>query len=153
MGYRAAPNGIKNSKGQDKYKQGKYNLINQDKYCGDPTCIWFRSGWEYKLYRWVDVNDKVLKWNVEGITIPYQMEENGKWKTLRYHPDIYCEIQKGDGTTDKVVIEIKPHAETIPPVMSKNVTAKTLETHEYRLKMYLKNVNKWTAAKEYFEKR
>lgn len=143
MGYRAQPN--KSSK----YKQGKYTLVNNDKYLGDPTTIFYRSGWELKLYTFLDLNERVLKWNVEGITIPYQIENDGKWTTHRYYPDCYAEVQKLDGTISKTAIEIKPSSETIPPTMPKNVTAKSLETHEYRMKMFLRNINKWKTAKEY----
>ena len=134
MGYRAMPNNIKDSRGRDKYKNGIYSVINPNKYLGDINMVIFRSGWEYKLYRWLDMNDKVVKWNVEGITIPYQMEDNGKWKTLSYHPDCYAEVQKGDGTIDRLVIEIKPYAETIPPVMSKNMTAKTFPLYWHKMR-------------------
>ena len=147
MGYRAKPN--KN----EKYSQGKYNLINPSKYLGSPLDIWFRSSWEYKLYFYLDNEPRVLKWNVEGITIPYEMMVNDKWVTMRYFPDAYCEIQKTDGSITKNLIEIKPYAETIPPVYPKRVTAKSLENHEYRMKMFLKNLAKWKAAKTFCEKR
>jgi hypothetical protein len=158
MGYRAVPNSPKTSSGKDRYRQGQYNLINPSKYLGDPTCIYWRSSWEYKLYFFLDNEPRVLKWNVEGITIPYEMEVTDgsgrkKWETMRYHPDAYCEIKQLDGVVTKNVIEIKPYNETIPPEYPKRVTAKSLETHEYRLKMFLKNFNKWKKAKEWCEKR
>ena len=148
MGYRAKPNK------SDKYVQGQYNLINPRKYLGDPTVIYFRSSWEYKLYFFLDNEPRVLKWNVEGITIPYTVKnENDRWETLGYHPDAYAEIQQLNGDITKNVIEIKPYKETIPPDYPKKVTAKSLETHEYRLRLFLKNMNKWKAAKEFCDKR
>lgn len=147
MGYRAKPN-----MGQ-KYTQGVYNLINPEKYLGQPENIYFRSSWEYKLYFFLDNEPRVLKWNVEGTTIPYEIEINERWGTCRYHPDCYCEIQKLDGSISKTLLEIKPYAETIPPVYPKRVTAKSLENHEYRQKMFLRNLAKWTAAKKYCDKR
>lgn len=147
MGYRAAPNK------SDKYTQGKYNLINPQKYLGDPTNIWFRSSWEYKTYFFLDNENRVLKWNIEGLTIPYEMLENGRWTTMRYYPDCYAEIQSANGVVTKNVIEIKPYNETIAPVLPKRITAKSLENHEYRLKTYLKNINKWKAAKDFCDKR
>lgn len=147
MGYRAKPNK------SDKYHQGVYNLIYPSKYLGDPSVIYWRSSWEYKLYFYLDNEPRVLKWNVEGTTIPYEMEENGRWTTMRYHPDCYAEIQKLDGSVEKNLIEIKPYNETIPPLYPKRVTAKSLETHEYRMKMFLKNLAKWKAAKAFCDKR
>jgi len=153
MGYRAKPNSPKRANGKDKYNQGQYNLINPKKYLGDPTVIYWRSSWEYKLYFYLDNEPRVLKWNVEGMTIPYEIETNGKWTTCRYHPDAYAEIQKLDGTINTVALEIKPEAETIPPVYPKRVTAKSLENHEYRLKLFIRNMSKWKYAKEYCNKR
>ncbi len=153
MGYRAKPNSPKRSDGKDKYKQGTYNLINPSKYLGDPSVIYWRSSWEYKLYFFLDNEPRVLKWNVEGTTIPYEIEINERWETCRYHPDCYCEIQKLDGSISKTLLEIKPYAETIPPVYPKRVTAKSLENHEYRQKMFLRNLAKWTAAKKYCDKK
>jgi len=152
MGYRARPNSPKRADGKDKYVQGQYNLTYPSKYLGDPTCIWFRSSWEYKLYFFLDNNPRVLHWNVEGITIPYEIMENERWTTCRYHPDAYAEIQKLDGTITKTVIEIKPYKETIPPESPKRNTAKSLENHEYRMKMYIRNLAKWKAAKKHCDK-
>ena len=101
----------------------------------------------------MDNESRVLHWNVEGMTIPYEINENGHWETRRYHPDCYAEIQKLDGNIRKVAIEIKPHAETEPPVMPKRITAKSLENHEYRMKLFLINFNKWKAAKEFCTRR
>ena len=153
MGYRAKPNSPKNKKGKDKYMQGQYNLIHPSKYLGDPTVIYWRSSWEYKVYFFLDNEPRVLKWNVEGMTIPYEIQTNGRWETCRYHPDAYCEIQKTDGTITKTAIEIKPYTETIPPTPPKRNTAKALENHEYRMKMFLRNLAKWKAAKDYCDKR
>jgi len=154
MGYRAKPNGPKTSSGKDKYVQGTYNIINQKKYLGDPTVVYFRSSWEYKLYFYLDNEPRVIRWNIEGITIPYEMKDDkGNWNTMRYHPDAYAEIVALDGSISKNVIEIKPYNETIPPEHPKRITAKSLENHEYKLRTYLKNINKWDAAKKYCDKR
>jgi hypothetical protein len=147
MGYRAVPNK------SDRYKQGKYNLIHPSKYLGSPSDIWYRSSWEYKLYFYLDNDPRVLHWNVEGITIPYEIQIDGKWQTCRYHPDAYCEIQKLDGTVSKTAIEIKPYAETIPPEQPKKDTLKSLENYEYRMKLFLRNLAKWKTAKEFCNKR
>ena len=36
--------------GNKKYKQGKYILINKEKYLGDPTNIIYRSSWEFFFF-------------------------------------------------------------------------------------------------------
>lgn len=147
MGYRAVPNK------SDKFSQGKYNLIHPSKYLGDNSIVFYRSSWERKLYFYLDNESRVLHWNVEGITIPYEIQINEKWETHRYFPDCYAEIQKIDGTISKTAIEIKPYTETIPPEPPKKDTLKALENYEYRMKMFLRNLAKWKAAKEYCNKR
>jgi hypothetical protein len=147
MGYRAAPN--KSSK----YHQGKYKLINEEKYLGDPTVIYFRSKWEYNLYLYLDRNERVLKWNCEGITITYEIMENNHYTTKRYYPDCYAKILNNDGSVNEYVIEIKPYSETIPPKEPKKFTIKANENYEYRLKTFQKNLLKWKYAKSFCDKR
>ena len=139
-----------------RYHQGIYKCINPDKYLGDLERIYFRSSWEKKLYYYLDVNNKVLKWAAEGVAIPYEMNENGNWSTHKYYPDAYCEIQKKDGDTNKVVIEIKPWSEYRdfePPKEPKTKTEKSLRNYEYSLRTFQKNIIKWQAAKKFCDKR
>lgn len=138
------------------YDQGIYKCINPDKYLGDLERIYFRSSWEKKLYYYLDVNTKVLKWSAENVTIPYEINENGCWRTHRYYPDAYCEFKKSDGNTRKVILEIKPWSEyrnLEPPKAPKTKTTKSLKNYEYSLRTFQKNIIKWTAAKKYCEKK
>lgn len=146
MGYRKQPN-------NNKYNQGKYNLINKDKYLGDPTVIFFRSGWEYKFYKYLDENERVIKWNCEGITLTYEVLEGNTYTTKRYYPDCYIKLQNNDDTVVEYIVEIKPWAETQLPKEPKKFTIKANENYEYRLKTYQKNLLKWKSAKEYCDRR
>ena len=90
-------------------------------------------------------NNSIKRWSSEFITIPYQ-DEYGKYH--RYYPDFYIErIDKNDPMRfDRVVIEIKPYKETIQPTPPVKITAKSLESYEYQLKTFQKNLFKWSRA-------
>ena len=143
--------------GNKKYNQGKYVLTNSDKYLGDPTNVSYRSSWEFFFFcRFCDLNDKVMKWSCESIEIPYHITNDiGQTEVHRYYPDFYIEMTKnGDPEFyDRVVIELKPKTETNPPKKPKNRTMKTLESYEYSLRTYKKNLHKWAYAKEWCERR
>jgi len=144
-----------------KYKQGRYICQNPDKYLGDLERIFYRSSWEQKLYYYLDVNKRVVRWSAENIAVPYEINENGNWSTHKYYPDAYCEILKSDNTTQRVVLEIKPYSEWSsdkneglqPPKEPKNKTAKSLRNYEYALRTFHKNIIKWQAAKNFCERR
>ena len=101
-----------------------------------------------------DSNSNIKRWSSEHITIPYSVIENGVAKMHRYYPDFYIErIDKNDPERfERVVIEIKPFKETKMPVLAEKVTAKALESYEYQLKMFQKNLYKWTRAVDWCKK-
>ena len=147
MGNSNKPNQSSNRKanGKRKYHQGFFKITNTNKYIGDPTKCIYRSKWELQFMAFCDANSSISRWSSEFITIPYQ-DEKGKYH--RYFPDFYIErIDKNDPMRfDKVVIEIKPYKETQQPIAPAKITAKSLESYEYQLKMYQKNLYKWTRA-------
>ena len=50
---------------------GKYIPHNPKKYKGNASKIIWRSTWELKLCKHLDLSDKVLLWSSEEIVIPY----------------------------------------------------------------------------------
>ena len=48
---------------------------------------------------------------------------------------------------------VKPYSETIEPKLSGNPTSKQMKNFEYALKMYNKNLSKWTYMIEYCERK
>lgn len=139
-----------------RYKQGYYLLQNPDKYLGNPREIVYRSSWEHAFCKFCDLNDNVRKWSSEGLEIPYQITNDiGQTETHRYYPDFYLEmIKNGDlEKYDRLIVEIKPKSDTEYPLVPKKQTLKMLENHEYSLRMYKKNLHKWSYAKEWCEKR
>jgi hypothetical protein len=135
-----------------KYHQGYYKLVNPEKYMGDPTRIAFRSSWEARFCTYLDLNDKITKWNSEGITITYQ-DTLGNFH--RYFPDFYyeCVNNSNPEKIDKVVVELKPYKETQPPQKPMKESIKSLQNFEYSLKTFMKNKLKWGAATEWCAKR
>lgn len=141
------PNNSNNRKrnGKRKYYQGFYTVVNKNKYIGNPTNCIYRSKWELYFMSWCDKNTSIKRWSSEHIVIPYQ-DEKGKFH--RYFPDFYIEkIDKNDlEKFEQIIIEIKPKKETKYPKKPKKLTAKTIESYEYQLRMYQKNLYKWTKA-------
>ena len=61
-----------------KWHQGRYRLMNPDKYVGDPDNITFRSSWERVMCKWLDETDHILKWQSEEQRIPYMSPIDGR---------------------------------------------------------------------------
>ena len=141
-------------KGKNKYIQGLYNLENEEKYIGIMPIKYF-SSWELGFCRFCDLNDRVLKWSSESLEIPYQIKNSlGIIETHRYYPDFYIEmIDNNDPERyDRFVIEIKPKHETEPPKQPQRETLKTLETYQYSLTAYKKNIHKWHFTKDWCDR-
>ena len=92
------------------------------------------------------MNPNILKWGSEVAVIPYMGPDN---KQHRYHIDYYIEVPQESGINRKILIEVKPSNETRMPNKPNKTTAKAMESYEYSLKMYQKNIYKWAAAKQY----
>jgi hypothetical protein len=134
-----------------KYHQGVYNLLNPQKFIGNPIDIKFRSSWEGAFCRYLDTNDRIIKWGCEQPIITYS---DLRGKVHRYYPDFYYEMVKnGDASNyERVIVEIKPTTELNPPEKPKNETGKALENYEYAVRTHIKNKLKWSAADEFAQK-
>lgn len=129
------------------FKQGYYNPLFPNKYCGQ-TPIIYRSSWEYKVCKFLDESQSVTKWGSECICIPYfSMIDN---KQHEYFPDFYFEYKTGDKTR-KIVVEVKPKKDLTPPVKPKKETPKTLANYQRAAQTYIRNMEKAKACKTYCE--
>lgn len=145
----------------DKYKQGLFVPTNRDKVIklNSQGGLYYRSGLERKMMVYLDNNSKIINWGAEHLKIPYTktewVSELQEYKTTEhtYYPDFYYELKREDGSLSKVVAEVKPYSETIEPVLKQNPTAKQLKNLEYSIKMYNKNLSKWTYMIEYCERK
>lgn len=133
-------------------KKGKYAPKHPEKYIGEVNDIWYRSSWEYKFMIYCDLTKDVIKWGSEIINIPY-VDKNGK--TRKYIPDFYLETPnfKTPGLINKWLIEVKPHKETIEPIIPKNISEKKLKNLQYDLETWWKNSHKWVFTIEWCKRR
>lgn len=133
------------------YNQGLYSLVNVSKYVGNPTDIKYRSSWELAFCRYLDLNERVLKWACEQPIITYS---DLRGQVHRYYPDFMYTLMKNDDPNDfkKVIVEIKPSTELFPPKRPLNETAKALQNYEYAVRTHIKNKLKFSAACDYAEK-
>ncbi len=129
--------------------QGKYRPKNPSKYMGDPTNIIYRSSWELKLMSYLDKHPNVTRWGSEEMYLPYKSPVDGKLH--RYFPDFYVEQINAEKKKEKILIEVKPKYQTMPPDVSKKKTptGKISKTFLQEVKNYGVNQAKWKAAKQY----
>lgn len=120
---------------------GRYQVINRNKYKGNPDSVIYRSMWEKYCFIWCDTNPKVKSWSSEEIIIPYYYDVDKKYH--RYFPDL--KIQLEDRT---LLVEIKPDKETKPPTGQRKTKRYITEGMTY-----IKNMNKWKAAEDYCKDR
>ena len=125
------------------YKQGFFKPRFPKKYIGDPTNIVYRSGWEKRVMQTLDENTNVLRWASEEIVIPYISPIDNR--PHRYFVDFYVEARAPDGSVKKMLIEVKPAAQTQPPKSPKRKTKRYISG----VMTYGVNEAKWKAAKEF----
>ena len=127
------------------FHQGLFKPKNIDKYVGNASNIVYRSGYEYKFMTFLDNHPNVIKWMSEELIIPYVF--NGK--PHRYFPDFVVEFKGDGGNIKRMIVEIKPYSQTLPPKMPKRKTPKALKNYEEAIITYAKNIEKWKYANEY----
>ncbi len=141
--------------------QGKYNIINEDKYIGardfrsgkiSRSLPEYRSSFERRVFSNCDLNDNIIKWGNELIVVPYVNPLDKK--SHKYYTDIYVEvIDKNTKDVVKYVFEIKPKSQTICPKPPKRKTKKSWRNYQKSLMMFEKNNAKWKAARAYCKAR
>ena len=125
------------------YYQGKFQPKNPSKYAGNPNEIVYRSAWELKVMIGFDTHPSIVEWSSEELIIPYFWEGDGKMH--RYFPDFKIKAKTSSGVRT-ILIEVKPFAQTLEPVMKKGKKKKTFVNE---VETYSKNQAKWAAAREY----
>jgi hypothetical protein len=132
------------------FKQGRYIPRNPEKYVGKANDIVYRSSWEHRAMTFLDLNESVLHWNSEEITIPYISPVDNK--PHRYFVDLIATFRGKSGETKTLLIEIKPKAQCSPPKEPKRKTEKALTRYFDDLKTYAVNQAKWAAAREFCDR-
>lgn len=128
------------------YKQGFYKPKNPKKYIGDPTNIVYRSGWERRVMQSLDDNINVIRWSSEEVVIPYISPIDNR--RHRYFVDFYVEAVNPDKSIKKMLLEVKPAAQTKPPTPGKRTKYYLTEVARWGV-----NQAKWHAASEYCKDR
>jgi hypothetical protein len=135
--------------------KGRFSPQNPSKYKGDPSNIIYRSLWELKFFRYIDVHPDVVWWQSEELSIPYRDPLN-TGKIRRYYPDVLLKKKVGDAKYEIVMIEIKPQKQTQEPdIRNKNKTPTGRISRRYlnEVKTYGYNKAKWDAARKYCAER
>jgi hypothetical protein len=122
--------------------KGKFSPKNPQKYAGDVLNIIWRSTWERQVMDYLDLNENVIYWSSEELSIRYYNPIDNK--IHRYFPDFVAKIKRKDGIISTYVLEIKPERQTKMP-SQKRKTQKYLEESA----TYIINQSKWKAATEF----
>jgi hypothetical protein len=128
---------------EKKFLQGRFTPKNPKKYRGNPTQIIYRSSWERKFMDYCDLKDSIVEWSSESTVVPYKFDLDGK--THRYFIDFRITVREKDEKLQTYLVEIKPEKKTKPPKEPKRRTKSFL----YESIDYVKNQNKWTAARKH----
>lgn len=121
------------------FHKRKFTPLFPEKYTGDPTNIIMRSSWETMFANWCDKNPSIIKWSSEETIIPYRCPTDNL--IHRYFVDFKITVK--DGKT--YLVEVKPKAQTMPPVYPGKRTKRYLTESM----MFIKNQAKWDAARNY----
>jgi hypothetical protein len=122
---------------------GRFTPSNPQKYIGDYNNIIYRSSWECRVMDKLDKADWCISWSSEEIAIPYLSPVDGKYH--RYFPDFVVKYRDKSGSIKTMMIEIKPHKQSQPPVQKKRVTKQYIN----EVVAYGINQAKWKSANEY----
>ena len=129
------------------FHKRKYKPIHPEKYIGDPTNIVMRSSWETKFALWCDKNSSVLNWSSEETVVPYVSPVDNR--AHRYFIDFKIKIQTKDGSIKTYLVEVKPDAQTRPPVPPSRKTRRYIQ----EVMTWGVNEAKWKAATIYAKDR
>lgn len=133
--------------------KGRFKPKNPEKYRGDASKIIYRSSWELKFLRIMDEDKDVIWYQSEEIAIPYKSPVDGK--IHRYFPDVvYHKVI--DGVPKTIMVEIKPHAQTLPPNPAKKnntPTGRISRRYLNEVKRFGINDAKWEAAERFCQSR
>lgn len=124
----------------------KFTPYNKEKYKGTWPII-SRSSLETKAFYSMDQNPAIISWSSESLVIPYY--DPGKKKKRRYYTDLTFTVLDINGLSHTYVAEIKMEIETHKPQRGK----KQEKTFLKECFTYVTNKSKWTAAKEYCDRK
>ncbi len=92
-----------------------------------------------------DAHPSVLKWSSEETVVPYISPIDKR--PHRYFLDFTIMIKTRTGEVKKYIVEVKPEAQTKPPVKPQRKTQRYIT----EVATYTVNTAKWEAAREWAE--
>lgn len=101
---------------------GRYRVKNPKKYKGNHEKVYYRSSWELKFMVYCDNNSAIVEWGSEEVVIPYISPLDGR--RHRYFPDFYIKVKQVNGSYKRIIIEVKPKHQTMPPKPQQRKTKK-----------------------------
>ena len=120
----------------------RYKVNNRKKYIGNPDNVICRSLWERQVCKYFDKNRNIIRWGSEEISIPYFSPIDKKMH--KYYPDFIVEKMNHNKEIETLLIEVKPHKQTIKPKRKK----KSKKSYLSECITYEINSAKWNAAKK-----
>jgi hypothetical protein len=127
----------------NKFHKSKFKPKNPHKYVGDVNNIIARSSWESDFLRYLDLNESVIQYASEEISIPYLNPLDGR--VHKYYPDMLVKMIDKSGNQVVKLIEIKPYKQTKMPVVPKRKTKR----YDEECVTYIINQAKWEAAEKF----
>ena len=121
--------------------KGRFSPRNPKRYVGNPANIIYRSLWERRAMEYFDNHPDVLNWGSEEIIVPYVSPIDNKLH--RYFPDFWARIRQSNNNIIEFLIEVKPKAQTMPPVARTRTRRYITEVLQFGV-----NEAKWKAAYE-----
>jgi len=128
--------------------KGYFKPTNPNKYRGNPQNIIYRSRWEYLVMDRFDKDPNVVSWGSEEVVVPYKSPIDGRFH--RYFVDFIVTVINKEGVKETSLIEVKPLAQTRPPVIQEN---KRSRRYINEVMTWGVNSAKWEAAKEFCKDR
>jgi hypothetical protein len=125
--------------------KGRFKPRNPEKYRGNADNIIYRSLWELKLMRYLDLHSDILEWASEEFHIPYISPVDKR--PHRYFPDFWLRKKNPEGVVETFVIEVKPAKESKLPVFTEG--KKITQGQKRDIIAYAVNQAKWKAAEEF----
>ena len=100
-----------------------------------------------RVMQTLDENSNIIRWASEEIVVPYISPIDNR--PHRYFVDFYVEAKAPDGSIKKMLLEVKPAAQTKPPASPKRRTKRYIS----EVMTYGVNEAKWKAAKEFCDEK
>lgn len=125
------------------YAQGIFTPKNPQKYVGKHNPK-FRSGWEMVFMQFCDLNESVLYWASEAISVPYIHPLTGR--RSMYIPDFFVVYRNKRGQQIAEVVEIKPKKQSLLESKSMNSRDRAIVAVNHAK---WKSAAQWCATKGY----